>query len=386
MRKALLLAAVVTLFLTTPVKAQQRPTREELLEMPTAVIILNDGEQLVIRGEFRVEGGLVLFYLDQGSHPVYSSISTEMVDFEATKSANEHLRRERERQQRYYRLIEERRRRLLEEVQNRPVLINTQAGVTVTEEQKPEAGQAQVIQEFPPYEMNRLAAEPEAWWRDEAARLFATLDISNARMADLEQRQDALVLAINRARTEDQAKPLQEELAQVRQGLLSERERARLVGNRLTDLSIAAEELGKPLDWLLPAGGSAVIDEDMDSPNTGGGESPEDQEIPSYSVDELREVEDAWWSRERSRLEEIINFSGNRLAALRERYNQVVAERDGEENEVRRTQLNRQLAALETSITSENARLAAARSASDELTRIARELGKEEALGLMTER
>ncbi len=385
MRKALMLAVVVLLLLTSPTAAQQRPTREELLQMPTAVIILNDGEQLVIRGEYWISGGLVLFYLDQGSHPVYASISVDLVDLDATDSANEHLRRERERQQRYYRLIEERRRRLLEEVQNRPVVFNTQTGVTIADAQQPEADRDQVIQQFPPYDLNRLNAEPEAWWRDEAARLFAALDVSNSRLADLDRRQDALVLAINRARTEDEAKPLQEELAQVRQDMLAERERARLVGNRLTDLSIAIEELGKPIDWLLPSEGS-VIDEDRDPSASGSSESPEDREIPTYSIDDLIEVEDAWWSRERRRLEEIIDFSRNRLAALRERYNQVVAERDAEELEPRIIQLNRQLEALETSITGENERLAAARTASEELTRIARELGKEEALGLMTER
>ena len=385
MRKALMLAVVVLLLLTSPTAAQQRPTREELLQMPTAVIILDDGEQLVIRGEYRISGGLVLFYLDQGSHPVYASISVNLVDLDATDSANEHLRRERERQQRYYRLIEERRRRLLEEVENRPVVFNTQTGVTIVDEQQPEADREQVIQQFPPYDLNRLNAEPEAWWRDEAARLFAALDVSNTRLADLDRRQDALVLAINRARTEDEAKPQQQELAQVRQDLLAERERARLVGNRLTDLSIAIEELGKPIDWLLPSEGS-VIDEDRDPSASGSSESPEDREIPTYSIDDLIEVEDAWWSRERRRLEEIIDFSRNRLAALRERYNQVVAERDAEELEPRIIQLNRQLEALETSITGENERLAAARTASEELTRIARELGKEEALGLMTER
>jgi hypothetical protein len=385
MSKRVLLAAIVAAAIPICAAAQQVPSREEVLGMQTAVIILRDGEQLVIRGSFEVRDGLVLFFLDRGSHPVYSAISEDEVDFEATSEANQHLQAERERQQRYFRLIEERRRRLLEEAQGRPLVIKTPTGVSVTEEQEAKSGVAQTEAQFPAYDMARLSEEPEAWWRDEAARLFTALDACNAKLAELEGRQDALVLQINRARSEDTAQSLQQELAQVRQQLLQERELARLVGNRLTDLSIAAEDLGKPLDWILPAG-SSVIDEERIPPRVETGEVPPDLEIPSYKIEELQTVEDSWWSEERQRLEEIIQSSRTRLTALRERYNLVIAERDGEQSEARKIMLNQQVEALDNSIVRENARLASAHKAYEELLRIARELGKEEALGLMTER
>jgi hypothetical protein len=385
MRNVILPAVVLIAVISACAMAQQLPTTEEVLKQPTAVIILKDGEQLVIRGGYEVRDGLVLFFLEQGGHPVYSSINQDTVDFDATDSANKHLREERERQRRYWELIEQRRRRLLEEVQNRPVVVNTQAGVRVGEEQRPGAAGREEQQQFPAYDTNRLRNEPEAWWRDEAARLFTALEASNARMAEMERRQDDLVMRINRARSEQAAKPMQQELARLRQDLLHERESARLIGNRLTDLSIAAEEFGLPLDWLLPAG-SAVVDEGAAPPPDQAAAAQPDQEIPSYDIDNLRAAEDSWWAPERQRLEEIIQFSRDRLAALRERYNLVIAERDGEQSEARRIMLNDQIKALEGSIAMENDRLGSARAAYDELFRIARELGKEEALGLMKER
>jgi len=386
MRRSLIFAAILAAALATAALAQE-VGEDELLRLPTSVIVLSDGEQIVIRGGYKVSDGLVLFYLDRGSHPVFASLLAEQVDFEATKAANERLRAEREREVRYWRLIEERQRRMLEEIESRPVVIGSQGVLTVTEggETKAVVPSADAT-EFPPYDMNRLPAEPEAWWRDEAARLFAALDAANLAMAGLQRRHDELVQAVNKSRSESEVKPLREELQGVRKELLAARERARLVGNRLTDLSIAAEQLGKPIDWLLPTS-ATVIEESAGGGTPRGGEADAgEMEIPSYDAKELSGVEDSWWPRERARLEGAIRSARERLAALRSRYNDVMAERDAEVSESRKIKLTLQLEALDKSITDQNTRLSAANAAYNQLVAVARELGKEEALGLMKER
>jgi len=267
------------------------------------------------------------------------------------------------------------------------VVIGSQGVLTVTEggETKAVVPSADAT-EFPPYDMNRLPAEPEAWWRDEAARLFAALDAANLAMAGLQRRHDELVQAVNKSRSESEVKPLREELQGVRKELLAARERARLVGNRLTDLSIAAEQLGKPIDWLLPTS-ATVIEESAGGGTPRGGEADAgEMEIPSYDAKELSGVEDSWWPRERARLEGAIRSARERLAALRSRYNDVMAERDAEVSESRKIKLTLQLEALDKSITDQNTRLSAANAAYNQLVAVARELGKEEALGLMKER
>ena len=382
MRTMQSLALVFALTAAVTLQAQEM-TEEEILRLPTYVVVLNDGEQLVIRGSYEVRDGLVVFYLDHGSHPVFSSVLEETVDFEATESANQWLSDEREREARFWRLIEERQRRMLEEVDSRPVVITSQSGLTIEEEEQQPAVTVEEAEQFPPYDNTRLAMEPEVWWRNESARLFAALDASNLRLAELQRRHDEIAQIINRARSESQAAPHQQELLEVRKALLAEREKARLVGNRLTDLSIAAEELAKPLDWLLPTG-AAVIDE---SSGAGfAGEPAGDIEIPSYNAAELEDAPDSWWAEERNRLEGAQREARQRMVSLRERYNQLLAERNAEQSEVRIIQLNQQIGALDTQISDQNARLQALDAAYNQLLAVARELGKEEALGLMRER
>ena len=375
--------AIVFALTAAVVLPAQEMTDEEILRLPTYVIVLNDGEQLVIRGGYEVRDGLVVFYLDHGSHPVFSSVLEETVDFEATESANQWLRDEREREERFWRLVEERRRRMLEEVESRPVVITSQTGMTIQNEEEQQPGvTVEEAQQFPPYDQTRLSMEPEVWWRNESARLFAALDASNLRLAALQQRHDEIARRINKARSESEAAPHQRELLEVRQALLAEREKARLIGNRLTDLSIAAEELAKPLDWLLPTG-SAVIDE----AGAGfAGEPAGDMEIRSYDAAELADEPDAWWANERARLEGAQREARQRLVSLRERYNQLLAERNAEQSDIRIIQLNQQIEALDASISDQNARLQALDAAYSRLLEVARELGKEEALGLMRER
>jgi hypothetical protein len=381
MNRTLLIAAVLAAAAAGVVAAQEM-SEKELLSIPTSVLVLVDGEQLVIRGDFTVRDGLVLFYLDHGGHPIYASIDEAKVDFDSTAEANERLRTEREREKRYYRLIEERRRRLLEEVQTRPVVIETQAGFAVEEETAAEEREdvSRTLEEFPPYNLETLSYEPESWWRDEAARLFAALDASNDRLAELARQHDSLTLQANRMTSEEEAAPVREELFRVRSEILAEREKARLVGNRLTDLSIAAEELEKPLDWLLPAGSQVIDESDSAIPDAGS------EEIPSYDAESLLDVEDAWWASERQRVESMISHAESRLAALRDRYNTVLVERNSAQTEPQRIQLNQQIEALDQSIVAQNDRLARIRGAYDQLVAAARALGKEEALGLMTER
>lgn len=386
MRNRMILAVALLSAVVVLLTAQQKlKSTEELLELPTSVLILKDGEQLVIRGDFTVETGLVLFYLDHGRYPTYASIAADTVDFESTRAANEKLRQERKRQELYLRLLEERRRRLLEEVEERPVVIRTQDGAMSIEDEEAVIEESAIVEEFPPYQTERLANEPETWWRDESARLFTALDDSNARLATLGSRHDGLVLRINRAESEEQAAPLRQQLAEVRQTILAERERARLIGNRLTDLSIVAENLGLPLDWLLPVD-SEVVDESEQPPGAQASTIAGEEGISTtYNASELTDKEDEWWRAERVRLEQLISESDTRLRSLRQRYNDVLRERNTAELEPRKEQLGRQLQALETSITEERDRLDAARSALDSLVQAARQLGKEEAIGLMIE-
>jgi hypothetical protein len=387
---AILLLALASL----PAAAQLViPGTEEILHQPTWVLILRDGEQIVIRGDYEVKGPLTYFYYDHGSYPTWASMPTEAIDLDATRAANEKLKRERQKRENYYRLIEERRRRILEEDEDeQPTIIAIEGdAITMQPGQRPSA-QAAAPQTLalPPYEENDVVNRPENWWRGEAQRLFTALGESNARLSELSRQNDQVSMEASRARTDVEAQRMRARLNDIRSRFAAERERGRLIGNRLAELSDWAEQLAIPMDWIIPDG-SYVIDESPRAETPAaqpepGEAAPAEYEPRDYSTAELRNVTDAWWTREMNRLQVDRGDAESRLNSLRNRYNALVAERENSASEGQRLALTQQIETLSGTIRSEERRLADVSAKIERIIAAARELGKEEVLGLMIER
>ena len=387
MRQLLIAVALVGAVAALATAQQAEPSEEELLRLPTYMLVIRDGSQIVIRGDYEVRDGLVLFYFDHGSHPVYASVLAETVDFEATAAANEILRRERRRQELYLRLLEERERRHMEEAEGRqPLILQQGETLTIREREQPETEDGAGLEsEFPPYDMGQVAGQPQSWWRQEAARLFAALEVSNARLAELGLDHDDLVMRINRAASEEEANRLMQQLNEIRVRIVEERLTGRLAGDRLTDLSLLAEELGLPLGWLIPDD-VEIVDEGNLQPQAEAGGAGGWTGAQTYSRAELADAPDEWWRQERARLEELAAASEARLDEHRSRYNQVLQERNSTDSEGRRMLLNEQLMEIEQAIRDETVRRDEIRRAADRLVEVALQLGKEEELGLMHDR
>lgn len=385
LRFALLIIALAAL----PAAAQLViPGMDEVLHEPTFVLILSDGEQLVIRGDYRIEGPLTYFFFDHGSYPIYASLPTERIDLEATKSANEKLVRERQRRENYYRLIEERRRRILDSEREEPPSIVTVEGQAITVQPGQQRAQTGPADQYPPYEENDVVDRPENWWRGESQRLFTALEQSNTRLRELSAENDKVSMAITRARTDAEAQRLRGQLNDVRARFSAERTHGRMIGSRLAQLSDWAEQLAIPMDWIIPDG-SIVIDENArpQDPAEMAETAPEAAFEPKeYSAAELRDLPDSWWTREMNRLQVDRNDAESRLTSLRNRYNTLVAEREASGSEGARLALTQQIETLSGTIRSEENRLAAVNGKIQRLIGVARELGKEEVLGLMSER
>jgi len=387
MRPMLIAVALVGAAAALAAAQQAEPSEEELLRLQTYMLVIRDGSQIVIRGDYEVRDGLVLFYFDHGRHPVFASVLADSVDFEATAAANAILRRERRRQELYFRLLAERERRLMEEAEGRqPIIVQQGESLAIVDGEQPGAIEvAGPESEFPPYDLGEVAGQPRSWWQREAARLFAALEGSNARLAELGRGHDDLVMRINRAADEEEATRLTRQLNDIRARIVQERLTGRLAGDRLTELSLLAEEQGLPLGWLIPDD-AEIVDEGGLQPQAEAGAAGGWAGAETYSRAELADAPDEWWGRERARLEELAAASDGRLREHRDRYNQVLQERNSTDSEGRRLLLNQQLAELEQAIRDETVRRDEVRRAAERLVEVARQLGKEEELGLMRDR
>lgn len=390
MRKAVLFILML-LLAAVSLSAQVKELDDvNMAEKPTYVLILKDGEQVVIRGDYDVRGELTYFYLDRGGYPVYSSMFTEKIDLEATVSANEQLVEERRRRENYYRLIEERRRRLLEQSRESDVQVITDTSGGMRVEETGEGDDSivprTVAEMFPPYEELDVVNQPENWWREESGKLFDALSGSNARLRTLAAENDRLTFAYNRARTADEAGKLQEQINAVRADIVVERERARLIGDRLVELSEHAETQGVPIDWILPTEG-VVLDENSQVVPTGSALSQDRSErTDAYTAQELRNVADEWWAREMAYLQREISAAESKLNGLRTEYNALVTQRNESESETEKTELSVKIDNMSREIENQIAATDRVRGLVDSLITAARALGKEEALGVMRDR
>jgi hypothetical protein len=309
-----------------------------------------------------------------------------LIDFEQTDTANDKLKKERQKRENYYRLIEERQRRILEEDTSRPRIIESDAGIIRIEEDDTQTSVSISMEEFPLYEEEDVIDRSEEWWRYESSRLFAALNESNKQLRDISAAHDKAVIAHNRARTEAEAARLQQEINNYRTQAASEMDKGRLIGNRLAELSEWAEQLAIPLDWIVPDT-MPVYDESQQPPDVEvGEETVEEIAVEDYSAEELRNVPDSWWAREMNRLREQERLSQAQLAAHRRQYNNLIAQRDNTETEIQRNQLNNQIDSVVGDINGETALLTEIQDSIDRLVAAARELGKEAALGLVRER
>jgi hypothetical protein len=387
MRLALTFAAALLSAVTGLSSAQTFEKTEELMKLQTSFLVLKDGERIVVRGGYEFKDGLVVFYYNRGRNPVFSSIDAEMVDLSATEAANKKLLQERERHRMYLLLLEERQKRLLEGVEQGPVVIRSEAGelrvseAAVQGERVAPAG----AEEIPVLTLEDATNRDEAWWREQAAILFAALRKGNVDIAALEGQYQDLIFRINRSGTEAEAAPLKAQLNDVQGRIIQERRRANYIGARLGDLSAFAEELGIPLDWLLPTD-FPVLNETPDAASTQGlprSESESTGEIISYSAEDLADVEDGWWAEERLRLERLIDETGISLEGLQIQYNDLVKQRNEAVSDLRKNQISEELDKVESAIRGERSNLESARAALDRLFLAARELGKEEMLGML---
>ena len=386
MRKIQFFSCVLVLVALTVSYAQESHLDEsEILELEQFVLILRDGEQIVIRGEYEVRGKRTYFYFDHGKYPVYSSLPTELIDFPGSDAANAKLQRDRQRRENYFRLIEERRRKILEESSSGSVIVTSNvSGFSVSEDKSAKQETQTISQQFPPYEENDVLNRPENWWRNESYRLFAALETSNSILRDLSAENDRLTVSASRARTNAEAQRLQQQINQVRTQINAERERGAYVGNRLAELSEWAEQLQIPLDWILPDG-SVVYDESFtpDQRPTGSESLPGETD---YAGRDLSTVPDSWWREEGQRLQQLGNASIQRLNDWRSQYNETVTLRDKADSDGEKIRLTRQLEAIENSINQEQIQIRAFERQLQQLAAAARKLGKEHLLGLMTER
>lgn len=386
MRKIQFFSCVLVLVALTVSYAQESHLDEsEILELEQFVLILRDGEQIVIRGEYEVRGKRTYFYFDHGKYPVYSSLPTELIDFPGSDAANAKLQRDRQRRENYFKLIEERRRKILEESSSGSVIVTSNvSGFSVSEDKSAKQETQTISQQFPPYEENDVLNRPENWWRNESYRLFAALGTSNSILRDLSAENDRLTVSASRARTNAEAQRIQQQINEVRTQINAERERGTYVGNRLAELSEWAEQLQIPLDWILPDG-SVVYDESFtpDQRPAGSESSPGETD---YAGRDLSTVPDSWWREEGQRLQQLGNASIQRLNDWRSQYNETVTLRDQADSDGEKIRLTRQLEAIENSINQEQIQLRAFERQLQQLAAAARRLGKEHLLGLMTER
>lgn len=263
-RVAVLLIAIIVQLAVA--QAPEELENRHMLEEEKFVLILEDGEQVVIRGDYEVRGDRVYFYYDLGNYPVYAMLKRDEVDFEATARANDKLRRERIRRANYYRLIEEVQRSSLEGDITGPFIVDTgEEGVAVEPEYEDELREdtfyLQTARNFPPYDEEDLEVQPEPWWRQESRRLFQALEESNTRLSQLNRDHNAIALQIRQAENREEEQRLREQLQQFRDALQTERNLARLIGNRLVELSEYAEKLEIPMDWIIPDDSSIYEEE-----------------------------------------------------------------------------------------------------------------------------
>lgn len=390
MKLAFLSTTLIFLIASAAWQAVAQPIWDysDLLDLPTSVLVLKDGEQLVIRGSHEVKGPLVFFFLDHGRYPTPATVAADKVDFEATSEANKQLRLERERHRMYLILLEQRQKRLLEVSTGRAVVVRLEGGAMTVEEQKEAIEQEAVAlqQEFPVLEVEDATGRPETWWRDESSKLFTALNQSNNKIAELGRSYEDLVFRINRSTSESEVSNLRSRLAEVQKDLNYQRFRAEYIGARLGDLSAYADELGIPIAWLIPDN-FEVIDESPSQQSS----QVENQESgtggqTAYKADDLYGMEDEWWANERALLEKTISEAGERRETLRKQYNDLLQQRQNAASDFRKRQLTKEIEKAEIQIRTESNTIDSTRKALDQLIAAARQLGKEEALGIMTER
>lgn len=266
--KKLLLANLLIAVCVLPAISQATEELEhyDQLENEKYVLVLKDGEQLVIRGGYEVRGNRTYFYLEHGSTPVYAMLATDSVDFKATEAANNKLRRERIRRENYYKLVEEMRRKSLEGEYAGPFIVESEAGdMQVDPEFQDDLREntfyVQEARTYPPYDEGELEFKPETWWRAESRRLFTDLEEHNARMEQLSNDHNAIARRIQQAQSREQEQQLRAQIQQFRDALQTERNLGRLIGNRLVELSEIAQKLGIPMDWVIPDESPIYTDE-----------------------------------------------------------------------------------------------------------------------------
>lgn len=398
MNRRVMLAILVVVICASAAFAQSITplTDKSKLDEPTYVMILKNGEQIVIRGEYTVKGELAYFHYDHGSHPIFGSISVDMIDREESARANSKLRAERHKRELYFQLIEARRRKILEEgnVLNVPIIQGGESTVSGQESTgetiaQPRGNASAVAQSFPPYREADVRDKPESWWRAETTRLFNALEESNARMRDLFEEHDAKVVKYNQSRTQAEADKLKRETDALKNSINIERNKGKLIGNRLAELSEYAENLRIPMDWFIPQG-TQIYDEneekkapaelpDVDQP-------AEQVETKEYSAPELRNVADDWWSREMSRLNREKDEAETRRYYLREAFNQLTEKRRNSAEEAEKFKLSKEIETAVAKINAEETNLGLLEKAMASLTQAAKELGKEDKLGLLVEK
>ena len=397
MNQRVMLAILVAFIFVSAATAQEITplTDKSQLDKPTSVMILKNGEQIVIRGDFVIKGELAYFYYEHGSHPVYASIAADSIDQEASEKANTKLKRERRKRELYYQLIEARRQKILEEgnVLSTPVI---QQGGDSSDQPSANVGSnqpvrvtRQVAQTFHPYNEEDIRSKDEAWWREETARLFKALEESNARMRALFTEHDAKVVKYNQSRTQAEADRLKKETDGLKAQITRERSKGKLIGNRLAELSEMAETLRIPMDWFIPEG-TQVYDENEESQPDA--ELPEmDQpatqvETKEYAAAELRNVADEWWGREMARLNRAKDEAETRRFYLRQAFNQLTEKRRNSADDAEKFKLSKEIDTAVAKINAEETNLVLLEKAMASLTQAAKDLGKEDKLGLLIEK
>jgi hypothetical protein len=257
--KNYLISWLLLLTVVMPAMAQAPAELEDLefLERETAVLILKDGEQIVIRGAYNVEGNRTYFHYDMGRYPLYAQMDSNLIDFEATERANQKLAQERTRRENYYRLIAETQRKALEGEFSGPFIVDSDQGELqpapeFAEDIEDDVFYIQTARDFPAYNKDDLEFQPESWWREESLRLFSALEEHNRRMGQLSQDHNTIALQIRQAESREQEQTLRNQIQQFRDAMQTERNLGRLIGNRLVELSEFAQELEIPMEWIIP--------------------------------------------------------------------------------------------------------------------------------------